>query len=780
MKFQVQWLVTEWHLCIYSSELTVNNELSADLKQHYIATRFRVENYAWPPEQPKEYTTLALIHHKNQPTQKQVLALSKAKAAGKVEYIIAATGVQALLTPSSEINDIESLTECLQESQCTRNIADILAPLEDPDENRLKSVLIEGEPGLGKTVLLKQIAFEWAQQKQLVKCKLLFLLLLRDPAVRKMSSVSDLVSYFYKRSAQNQKLLTNVISKENGRNITFLLDGYDELPLSEREESFISNIIKHKILPLSAVVVSSRPHASTSLRSNALCQVDILGFTKDDQLLFFQNALKDQPVKLKELLHYLDTHPTISSLCYIPFIMTVLMWLFKLGVNLPNSSAELYNSFICHTIRHHLAKYKFGMGNVADLNTLPQPYKEIIQQLSVLCLNALETNDLVFSLEDITKICPEIDAFPGAINAFGLLQAVEHYSQDPKMMGVPTKTLNFIHFSIQEYLAAYQITCLPPKKELQFIKMNFFSEFYSNTFALYVGMTKGQRPCFKKFMSCYGKNFISSFFTTNANKIASKFIENDRKALRLFQCFHEADDQVSCTNITKNINDSIDLSYSSEPLLPNDITCLTTFLTNSSKKHWTSLSLGSCYIGDAGLKMVHQSLVTSAVTIGEIIFSNNLLSSHSEEDLAKIVCSCKIDYLFLHQNTCTDGLDLSKISTLEGLCISHNNMSSRGASKLFSTLKSNKHTKLWDLDISNNDIGDEAVNDITQFLMENNALIYLYIYKNKFTEQGIIKVLRSLQSNRTLKHLYISKRFNNNQLLAEKTKVRRSISIYYV
>jgi len=373
--------------CYYSLGLTVINELSVDLKQHYIATRFSVEKDAWPPEQPKEYTTLALIYHKNQPTQKQVLILSKAKAAGKVEKIIAATKDQPF-SGNSQKNDTECLTECLQKCKSTRNIADILAPLEDPNENQLKTLLIEGAPGLGKTILLKQIAFEWAQQKQLVKSQLLFLLLLRDPAVRKMSTVSDLVSYFYKRSAESQKAFTNIISKENGRNITFLLDGYDELPPSEREESFIAKIIAHKILPLSAVVVSSRPHASIGLRSNAVCQVDILGFTKYDQFQFFQNALKDQPVKLNELSHYLDTHPTIYSLCYIPFIMAVLLWLFKQGVNLPNSSTELYNNFICHAICHHLRKHQVNISSVADLNYLPQPYKSIIQQLSVLCLKA--------------------------------------------------------------------------------------------------------------------------------------------------------------------------------------------------------------------------------------------------------------------------------------------------------------------------------------------------------------------------------------------------------
>ena len=98
-------------------------------------------------------------------------------------------------------------------------------------------------------------------------------------------------------------------------------------------------------------------------------------------------------------------------------------------------------------------------------------------------------------------------------------------------------------------------------------------------------------------------------------------------------------------------------------------------------------------------------------------------------------------------------------------------MPSRGASRLFSTLKSNKHIKLWNLDISNNDIGDQAVNDITQFLMENNVLKHLHIDNNKFTEQGIIKILKSLHSKSAFASLFISKRFNNDQMHAEKNKL---------
>ena len=89
--------------------------------------------------------------------------------------------------------------------------------------------------------------------------------------------------------------------------------------------------------------------------------------------------------------------------------------------------------------------------------------------------------------------------------------------------------------------------------------------------------------------------------------------------LRLFECFHEADDQVSCTNIAAKINmcAMIDLQYLNKPLLPSDITCFLTFLTYS-KSYLSYLSLYSCYIRDTGLKMIHQVLVTSGVTTDSV------------------------------------------------------------------------------------------------------------------------------------------------------------------
>ena len=165
---------------------------------------------------------------------------------------------------------------------------------------------------------------------------------------------------------------------------------------------------------------------SASLRSNAFCHVDILGSTKENQLLYCQSALIDQSDKLKELQSYLDCHPIIYSLCYISLNMTVLLWLFKQGITLSLTTAELYNCFICHIIQHHLARQSICLDkNITDLDDcLQQKYKSIIQKLSVLWIKALKTNGLVFSWDEIEKACPEIKIYP---NGFGVIQVVEHY-----------------------------------------------------------------------------------------------------------------------------------------------------------------------------------------------------------------------------------------------------------------------------------------------------------------------------------------------------------------
>ena len=48
-------------------------------------------------------------------------------------------------------------------SKVTKEIAEILAPLETSDDPQF--VLIEGAPGIGKTLLLREISYRWGKHQ---------------------------------------------------------------------------------------------------------------------------------------------------------------------------------------------------------------------------------------------------------------------------------------------------------------------------------------------------------------------------------------------------------------------------------------------------------------------------------------------------------------------------------------------------------------------------------------------------------------------------------------
>ena len=707
-----------------------------------------------------------------QPNQEQISTLARAKGTGNVDRILAADDKTSFFNKSDSVDDDfeQSFKEYRLDNKSTQNIVDILELLENSN-NQTHSILIEGAPGLGKTILLKQIAYEWANRKILVNIQLLFLIPLRNPKVQEFSSVTDLVRHFSNWDDEGLSIsCAKHIEKNKGKNVAFLLDGFDELPLELQKTGFFSEVIKlsYDKLSGSSVIITSRPHSCATLRSRVSSLVDILGFTTDCQKLFLESALKSQPHKLQKLLAYLDSNPAVSSLCFIPFNMTVLLWLFNIGASLPNSLTELYNSFILHTVIRHikLANTKAEIKNVTDIDSLPKQYKKVLQKISALCLKAMDGEKLkiVFTLEEVKEACPKINEVPGGINCFGLLQAIEHYSSESTMV----TSLSFIHFSVQEFLAAYHIASLPPKKELHYIQENFWSDLHSNVFAMYVGLTKGQRPSFKTYLSSFGKSttFPTMFLgkTQSGRKIANKLFEDERKCLTLFHCFYEANDPEGCDTIAKNFYASkmITLHKTGTPLLPNSLQCLKLFLAKSSNKQWLVLNMTHCCIGDAGISALHQILAKTNkdISIDEIILSDNSLTVQAIQEITEIAISCNANVLDLSFNCIENGTLFEKltlaISTLQNLDLSYNKLTSDGAIAFFSSLRMNKHITLKELQINSNSIDDRAVEEISHFLRENVSLDVLRIYGNQFSEDSMNRMVNSLKENNTLRELMLT------------------------
>ena len=711
------------------------------MSQINVHTRFTVDESTWPPGKPAHFTPLLLVHNKSRLTPEQVQAMAEIMRAGDIGKVAMVTGDEEAVK-YHKLDDHEKFHKMLDTSKATKEIEEILVPLNEESA----FILIEGAPGIGKSILLKEIAYRWGKNQLLQNFELVLLVCLRDTSLQQIKSVGDLLQLFCigdENATEIVSACAKYLFAKGGKTLTLLLDGYDEYPEHLQENSLVTKILKRLVLPLCGLVVSSRPHASHHLREEATTRVDILGFTETEREHYIKQALPDQPRKVKELTQYLHQQPFVDSICFSPFNMVILLYLYELGIPLPTNATELYRHFICSTISRHLSK--FGKYNITDLTDLPDPYNTIIQQLSKLSLEALNSNKLVFTLEEITAACPDIAAIPGAINGFGLLQAVQHFGLYAK-----TITLNFIHFTIQEFLAAHYISNLPPNEELKVIKAKFWNKIHSNMFSIYISLTKGQRSPFKKFLSGGNK----------AIAIADKFLEDQLKCLVLYRCFYEAGDHTLCNTIEQaNIFHNRVISLPGTVLTGSDMECISVFLTYSSfNKEWEELKLLNCHIQDKGLNILYRGLRDcSNFTINALWLTNNGLTTQSSSLISELTVKCKVKELLISAND-TIGEDkqlysmlIDPSSALEKLSMASTQLSSRAATDLFTAVKDNN--KLKELNIDDNDITDDACDTITTALKINRCLVELSMYGNPLRSETIINIVQCLKVNDTLKLL---------------------------
>jgi len=705
---------------------------------------------AWPPEQPKTFTPLVLMQHQGQHNLKQSTAMAEFVERGHIDKVVSVTNSDAVPKHHYKPDSYQLLQEVLGTSKVTKEIADILAPLET--SSNPQCVLFEGAPGIGKSFLLKEIAYCWGKKEILQKFKLVLLVCLRDPAAQQMASISDLLQSFYlgdMKATEIASACSEYFFNNNGKDLVFLFDGYDEYPEKLRKSSLIAYILNRKVLPCCGLIISSRPHVSVTLRQQATIRVDILGFTKFELQHYIKMTMMDQLQKIDELTGYLQGQSAISSLCFVPFYIVVLVYLYKQGIPLPRSSAELYNYFICLTVCRHLAKHSHHLQKIiTTLTDLPEPCNKIIQQLSKLSLEALNDNKLIFTINEIKAACPDITAIPGAINGFGLLQAVEHFD----LTGTTTMTFNFLHISIQEYLAAHYITDLPADEELRIIKEKFWSDTHFNVFSIYIALTKGQRPSFKYFLSGGNKAII----------ISDKFLNNQLQCFQLYYCFYKACDFDICKIIEQSITFSTkEINLDRIMLTVSNVECITVFLTSSFHKEWVKLDFSFCYIQDHGLHILYRELChCSDITINELLLRSNGLTKQSSSLISKLTVIYKVKKLGISDND-TVGEDeqlysiLTNSSTmLEELYMYNTELSSRAAIALFNALRYNN--KLKKLYISYNAITDDACDAITTALERNSCLAELFMNHNPLTGEAILNILNGLEVNNTLAALGLS------------------------
>ena len=732
--------------------------------------KYEEEKDPWPPIKTESYVTLAIVHQKVLQTKQETTATIHLRTKGDIHKIPHTIGT-------------EKLTDITQ----------IFDPLSGRVPN---SILIEGHAGIGKTTLIKQICIQWAEGKLLTSEKLVLLLLLRDPNVQKITNRHQLIEHFTNYSTTE---LHKELIKNHGADITLIIDGFDELSTQLRHKSFFRELIEKRRLSKARIVVTSRPSASACLHQVVDRRMEILGFEQSSKNQYVIEALQDHHSREK-LQRHLQQYPNIDAICYIPLIMSIIVFLCMCQPDeLPPTATKMYESFILHTICHYLKREEKIPEDliINKLEQFPPVVSIALQDLEKTAFDGLVKDKIVFTVKELPVLCKDDPT------CYGLLQSTECYSAEE--IGTPTQSFNFLHLGIQEYFAAKYVTTLPEDEVYTLLKESFIvterrygrrdpnpdpdskSVRLSNMWILYCGITLGQCKTLRYYLTTYGKpsqqGSSSDQRISNTVTISQDVLKDPLKVLYLFQCFQEAQDIELCEILSRSFDSGV-IDISGHRLLPHQVASLGFFLSRSHRK-WNKLNLSKCHIGDHGMNIIHQYLCRDKANkqeITEINLSENNLTGASSHLIADIISHFQPHTLVLDSNNITNVRDISTAvvttSTVKVLNMYINDLSAQEAVAI-----SDMMICLEKLYISGNKLGDHGVELLSEGIINTKTLRMLNISKNSIGPSGTTAIANALTNNTSLEELYISENKlgdHGAELLSEGITNTKTLRVLYI
>ena len=521
---------------------------------------------------------------------------------------------------------------------------------DEEDNLAQKTILIEGAPGIGKTVLSREIAFQWANEKLLRKKLFLFLIHLRDPRIPQIKSLHEFVSIAIRLSTDDElvKLTVDCLKSTSGKCCTIVLDGYDEISKEAIEDSFIGKIIEREDeLKNCSLVITSRPTASVDLHGYVNHRIEILGFTEKDREEYIYKNLKVEEIEKIQI--YLQNNPLINDLCYIPLNMTMLLHLFLTHDNLElQTQTDINSKFIYITISRFISKLTKTHVNIASPDDLLEPYKQQFIMLCKLAFDLFSTEKVVFDNEVKQKILRDFNMSDVTWSTLGLLKEVNYYTMPENKQ---KKSYSYLHISMQECLAAHYIASSKDVED-NFLTCHFWDLKYINIGVMYVGLTKGKSPIFKKFL-CGDTGIFSRLFGASKSTVYDKV-----EKVHLFNCLLEAkNDELSESLQLNKVLDTKIIDLSDHGLQLKDIHTLSLFLSRSANHIWQKLDLSDCFIKKEYLENFSTIITSkskfSLASISIIDLSGNYLIESVDVAINLINCF-RVKKLIIDDNTAED------------------------------------------------------------------------------------------------------------------------------
>ena len=300
------------------------------------------------------------------------------------------------------------------------------------------------------------------------------------------------------------------------------MDGFDEMPSSIvcDESSLIMELIRGDCLPKATRLVTSRPSALHKIKV-PYRHIEILGFTDECKVKFAEATFKSEPDVLTHFKNFIFSNPIIESLMYIPVNCAIIAQVYKdikrSRKLMPKTMTQLYTTLILVLIRRHMIeKKKWDEDSKIpnNLNDLPDEIITDLKGVSELAYRGLliEGLKIVFTDSDVGE----------GFQHLGLLsETKEMYVEGAK------SSYSFLHLSIQEFLAAWHVSCHQDLLEVTVSKIPFHEHLI-------------QSLSWHNMEQLHNMESFGQFLSGTLNRICHSDIENDHTSPFMLKCFYEA------------------------------------------------------------------------------------------------------------------------------------------------------------------------------------------------------------------------------------------------
>ena len=324
------------------------------------------------------------------------------------------------------------------------------------DKNK-RVTFVTGIAGSGKSVVVKQITYKWANGELFNEFNVCITFECRE------------LNYFASNEGsglETHKMIIEFLKDKFGfyvkdsKNTLFIIDGFDELFDSNESDSIISKLLdlKKSKYKESKIIITGRPHIEIMLQMHGggnmggLRKVEILGLSNeqiDEYIHKFASSDENKEARIKKVK---DSSKSSLKLCHVPQFLNSICCVALLSEETEiRNAAELYSWSTYLMFRQHADKDGSHDKKSTDIFN---EYSKVLLVLSKICHELLNKNSIIFE-GSIESLFGNI----GKGNEFLSSLFVD-------VSGELTQRKQFKHLTLMEFLSAIYVCTAKEHNEI--------------------------------------------------------------------------------------------------------------------------------------------------------------------------------------------------------------------------------------------------------------------------------------------------------------------------